>query len=139
MDRPIVEEKLESLRHCVLRLQAKCPSTAVLLAENEDLQDIVAMNLARAVQLCVDIAAHIVAESDLPAPNTMAESFELLQRLGVLGRETADKMKKAVGFRNIAVHSYEKIDWEIVYSVCRHRLADFSEFAHSIAGTLDKG
>lgn len=38
-----------------------------------------------------------------------------------------------MGFRNIAVHSDEEIDWEIVHSICRQRLVDFEDFARSIA------
>ena len=135
MDR-VVGEKLEALRHCVQRLSNKCPEQAAQLAQDEDLQDIVAMNLARAVQLCVDIAVHIIAETDNPVPNSMADAFVILQTMGVLDSETMGKMRMAVGFRNIAVHSYEKIDWEIVHSVCVHRLHDFKGFAQAIMSSM---
>lgn len=136
MDRVIIEEKIEALRHCVQRLKDKCPEDSARLERDLDLQDIVAMNLARAVQLCVDIAAHIISESDVPAPGTMAAAFESLHEMGVLDAETTQLMKKAVGFRNIAVHSYDKIDWAIVQSVCRHRLVDFERFFRAIIQNL---
>ncbi|MCK5852244.1 DUF86 domain-containing protein [bacterium] len=41
-------------------------------------------------------------------------------------------MIKAVGFRNIAVHTYQDIDWEIVYSIVTKNLDDFVEFAKQI-------
>jgi uncharacterized protein YutE (UPF0331/DUF86 family) len=47
-----------------------------------------------------------------------------------------DRVIKAVGFRNIAVHRYDKIDWSIVQSVCRHRLVDFEHFAKAIIHNL---
>jgi len=43
----------------------------------------------------------------------MAESFETLHSQGVLSDELTLRMKKAVGFRNIAVHAYQEINWEI--------------------------
>jgi uncharacterized protein YutE (UPF0331/DUF86 family) len=46
---------------------------------------------------------------------------------------TSRAVQVAVGFRNIAVHSDEEIDWEIVHSICRQRLVDFEDFARSIA------
>jgi len=46
-------------------------------------------------------------------------------------------MKNAVGFRNIAVHNYQSIDWAIVYAICKQRLRDFQAFARSIAGYVD--
>lgn len=72
MDRALIAEKIESLRRCVQRVEANCPATVEDLAADPDAQDIVALNLTRAVQLCVDIAAHILAEQELPAPASMA-------------------------------------------------------------------
>lgn len=136
MDRRLIEEKLEALRQCVGRIEAKRPATVEMLATNSDLQDIVALNLTRAVQLCVDIAAHIIADSNIPAPETMAQAFDALAELKIIESELADRMKKAVGFRNIAVHSYQAIDWEIVYNICHQNLDDFKRFARAAAGIL---
>lgn len=58
MDREVIEQKLESLRRCLRRIEMKCPADAQTLATDADLQDIVALNLSRAVQVCVDIGAH---------------------------------------------------------------------------------
>jgi uncharacterized protein YutE (UPF0331/DUF86 family) len=55
-----------------------------------------------------------------------------------LNKELASRLKKAVGFRNIAVHNYENINWEIVHSIAKQYLADFSEFAKVIAMRLEK-
>ena len=41
------------------------------LATDEDLQDVPVLNLSRAVQLCVDIAAHLLADSKQPVPAKM--------------------------------------------------------------------
>lgn len=70
MDREIVEQKLESLRRCVQRIEAKTPVEATVLAADFDMQDIVSLNLSRAVQLCVDIGAHLIAGMDVPPPAT---------------------------------------------------------------------
>ena len=131
MDRQLIEEKLEALRHAVHRIREKCPEHSRDLEGNPDLQDIIAMNLARAVQLSVDIAAHLLAASSAPAPATMADAFEQFHRLGALDRELTDRMKRAVGFRNIVVPAYEKIDWAVVHGICTGRVSDFDSFARS--------
>lgn len=132
MAREIIEAKLESLRRCVKRIEDKRPGSVAHLKADHDLQDIISLNLMRAVQLCVDIAAHIIAESNSDIPTTMAESFDALQSLNVLPPELAMRMKRAVGFRNIAVHNYQQIDWEIVYAISHHHLADFKAFARAV-------
>lgn len=138
MDRAVIDEKLEALRRCVQRVKSKCPESADQLMQDVDLQDIIAINLARAVQISVDIATRILAETQESAPNTMAGAFESLKNAGILDADVTVRMKKAVGFRNIAVHAYEKIDWAIVYSICRQRLEDFEHFARSVLKAVNE-
>ncbi len=137
MDWRLIEEKLESLRSCVRRIEVKCPESSQALLSDLDLQDIIALNITRAVQLCVDISAHIVAESEQRVPDTMSGMFDVLAENGVISTELSTSMKNAVGFRNIAVHSYQKIDWTIVYGICKERFQDFQEFAKAIAGYIE--
>lgn len=138
MDREVVEQKLESLRRCLLRIETKCPADAATLAADLDLQDIISLNLSRAVQISVDIGAHLIAGMEVPPPDTMGQTFDLLAQEGVLNSELASSLKKAVGFRNIAVHNYESINWDIVYSIVKYHLEDFSEYAKVIAMRLEK-
>lgn len=133
MDRVLIEQKLESLRHCVQRVSEKCPAELKTLMEDADLQDIVVFNLTRAVQLGVDIASHIIATSGESAPTTMGQAFSTLAKLGVIDELTVGRMKKSVGFRNIAVHNYEDVDWGIVHAICVTHLDDFREFARCVA------
>ncbi|MCK7496152.1 MAG: DUF86 domain-containing protein [Comamonadaceae bacterium] len=42
-------------------------------------------------------------------------------------------MKKANGFRKLAIDSYEAIDWEIVHAAATRDLLDFTDFAQAIA------
>lgn len=132
MDASLIPEKLEALRRCIARIEEKRPPDAKALAADPDRQDIIALNLQRAVQLCVDIAAYVVAESNEAAPATMGEFFDALARMNVISADLAGRMRKAVGFRNIAVHAYRTIDWDIVFEIAQHRLTDFRDFARSV-------
>ena len=86
MDRQVIDQKLESLRRCLKRIEAKCPAQAEALLTDLDLQDILSLNLSRAVQLAVDMGAHIIAQLEVPAPGTMGQTFDLLADQGVLDR-----------------------------------------------------
>lgn len=133
MDKEVISAKLETLRRCIQRIKDKTPASAAVLVNDYDLQDIICINLERAVQTCVDLASHIIAESDLAAASSMAESFEQLRRLNLISDELATRMKKAVGFRNVAVHAYQEINWKMVYTIITTRLTDFSGFAKAVA------
>ena len=138
MDEAVIAAKLESLRHCVARIRGKTPPSVQVLAADFDLQDVICVNLERAVQTCVDIAAHILADSELPVPDSMAAGFDALQKLGYLPEQVAMPLKKAVGFRNISVHAYQEIDWAVVFSIITARLSVFSEFAACIRASMDR-
>ncbi|MCE8025296.1 MULTISPECIES: type VII toxin-antitoxin system HepT family RNase toxin [Halomonadaceae] len=130
MDQLLINQKLESLRRCVMRLESRCPSSVEALEADLDAQDILALNLTRAVQLCVDIAAHWIAEHhELTSPITMGQSFDVLAERDVISRALADDMRKSVGFRNIVVHNYEAVNWQVVFAICRDHLDQFRQFA----------
>ncbi len=133
MDQQLIAEKLESLRRCVERIRTRCPDQASQLASDPDLQDIVSLNSTRAVQICIDVAAIVISDSDLPAPDTMGGAFDALAELGVIDGVLARQLKAAVGFRNIAVHSYRRIDWEIVHRLCQDNVEDFRKFAAEVS------
>jgi uncharacterized protein YutE (UPF0331/DUF86 family) len=132
MDKDVVLNKLESLRRCLKRVQDKTPGSVDLLVEDYDLQDIIVLNLERAIQTCVDIGLHIISDLEIPVPETMAQTFETLKKAGCLDEAIADRMAKSVGFRNTAVHAYQEIDWDIVYCIITEHLDDFRDFSRQI-------
>lgn len=71
MDRHLIEEKLEALRQCVARVEAKRPATSRVLAADPDLQDILALNLTRAVQICVDRISRLAGSRPVPPSFTL--------------------------------------------------------------------
>ena len=132
MDRVVVHQKLDSLRRCLARIRSKEPISLGLLQKDYDLQDIVSLNLTRAVQMAVDIGAHMVSAQMQAAPATMGETFDQLGRMGVISEELALQLKKSVGFRNVAVHNYNAVNWAIVFSILQGHLQDFDAFAKAI-------
>ena len=132
MDWALIEQKLESLRRSVRRVKEKCPENAAAIASNYDAQDILSLNISRAVQMCVDIGTHLIAGTEYASPVTMGQTFDILCDAGIISADLAARMKKAVGFRNIAIHNYESINWTIVFAIATAHLQDFEEFAKAI-------
>jgi len=132
MDKILVQNKMESLRKCLVRVEQRCPDSLDELINDLDAQDVLVLNLSRAVQLCVDISLHILSEKEGAVPDTMGQAFSELVSIGIIDEELAEKMRKSVGFRNIAVHNYEEINWAIVYAIAQKKLIDFREFVKQI-------
>lgn len=136
MDKLVVEQKIESLRKCLLRVEQRCPDSLENLLSDVDAQDVLVLNLSRAVQLCVDISLHILSGRDQPVPDTMGQAFTELAAENIIDNDLSEKMRKAVGFRNIAIHNYEEINWAIVYAIAKEKRIDFKQFARQILSAI---
>ena len=132
MDKDVLKAKLEALSRCIARIKGRTPKSSNELKNDYDLQDIISVNLERAVQVSVDIASHIAADFPEESIKTMGDAFTALAKHNIIPTSLAQNMIKAVGFRNISVHQYQSINWEIVYSIVTKNLTDFSQFAEAI-------
>jgi len=126
-DRDIMISKASSVQRCLKRIKDVTSLDPENL-ENQDKQDIFVLNLQRAIQACIDLAAHIVASEALGIPETVRENFSLLQNKGIISRDMTVKMQKMTGFRNIAVHDYQTMDPKILKSVLTKDLRDLEDF-----------
>ena len=135
MNSVVIASKLESLRRCLDRITSKKPDTLNQLLEDIDMQDILALNLERSIQLCVDIANHILSALDDSPAMSMAESFERLSEKEIISNELAANLRRAVGFRNLSVHAYDKIDWSLVWNNFESDLNDLVQFVEIIEST----
>lgn len=80
-----------------------------------------------AIQICIDVGAHLVAELGLEVPGDYKGIFESLHARG-LDPQLAERLSKAAGMRNILVHGYLEVDSEAVWQALDH-LDDLRQFA----------
>jgi uncharacterized protein YutE (UPF0331/DUF86 family) len=104
--------------------------------EDIDRQESILFNIQVAVQNCIDIAAHIISENGLGVPGSMTEMIYLLEKHGYLTHDLAERMIKAVGFRNLIVHEYGKLELEQVYKIARDDITDLNEYLKAIIKKL---
>jgi uncharacterized protein YutE (UPF0331/DUF86 family) len=132
----LVVAKLAELAERAARVRAKCPASAQALAADPDALDIVSFNLMLAVQVCADIASHITSDERWVPAKSLAEGFTRLQEHGVLGADTADRLRRAVGLRNVVAHGYGRVDATSVFAAASGGLSDLSDFAREVATWL---
>ena len=127
VDRDIVQAKVAIVQRCLKRIKNV---TGLDPARLDDLntQDIFALNLQRAVQATIDLAAHVVGTEGLGLPRDLRENFRLLENNRIISKELCVRMEKMVGFRNIAVHEYQTLDIEVLKSILSSNLKDLENF-----------
>lgn len=136
VNRDVIAAKLSDLAHRVQRAKTHTPATSAELAADLDALDLVAFNLMLAVQICADIASHLIADGGWPNARTLAESFDRLREHGVLTRETAQALGRAAGLRNVVAHGYASVDVSLVHAAASAGLADLDAFAREVAEWL---
>lgn len=127
----IILNKYESIERCIMRIQEEYDGKLENLEDYRRLDSIV-LNLQRSCELVTDIAMYIVSCRKLGIPQEKREAFELLQKNQLISEEMSNNMKKMIGFRNIAVHDYKKIDEAILKNVIENHMQELLEFARTI-------
>jgi uncharacterized protein YutE (UPF0331/DUF86 family) len=89
-----------------------------------------------AVQNCIDRTAHIVSDEGFGIPGSTSDLFYLLEENGYLDNNTTEDMVKSMGFRNLAVHEYGKLELKQVFGVMQAETKDLDGFLVSILNEL---
>ena len=123
-----IERRLDRLNECLQKLEPLRQRPLAEFLTAAYLRDIVERNLEVAAQCCIDIANRIIVLESAPRPADYYESLLRLGEIGVLPIEFAQRIAPLGGFRNILVHEYLSIEWNIVYDNLQH-LDDLVRFA----------
>jgi uncharacterized protein YutE (UPF0331/DUF86 family) len=126
-DKDVVLAKVGVIQRCLKRIRETTGLDPHSL-DNIDTQDIFVLNLQRAVQASIDLAAHIVASEGLGLPETLKDNFRLLRNRGIINDSITGRMESMSGFRNIAIHDYQAMNPDILKSILTKHLKDLEDF-----------
>ena len=124
----VLVNKAAAIERAVNRVREEYAGDDRNLVANQTRQDAMVLNLQRACESSIDAAMHLVRVQRLGVPQETREAFALLEGAGVIDRELSDRMKKMVGFRNVAIHDYQKLNLDIVRRIIIEHLDDFLVF-----------
>lgn len=124
--------KAAIIRRCLRRIAEEYRNDPSRL-DDFTIQDSVVLNLLRACEAAIDLAMHRVAQGRLGIPQSSRDAFELLAQNAILSIPSATAMKHMVGFRNIAVHSYQNLQLPILQSILEKHLVDFESYLDELS------
>ncbi len=131
----VVLNKAASIERCLQRILEEYAGNNQNLVANQTKQDAIILNLQRACETAIDLAMYVVNQRRLGTPQESRDAFVLLQTAGILPADLATRMQRMVGFRNIAVHGYTRLNLEVVHSIITKQLDDFRAFSSTIVKT----
>lgn len=124
----VIVAKADIIERCIKRAREELAASADF-ASDYTRQDAAILNIERACEAAIDIMNRIARLRSLGAPASTRDGFDRLVRGGVMAQPLADKLMRMVGFRNLAVHQYQKLDIAIVRAVIEKNLDDLLEFS----------
>lgn len=136
VDKNVVLRKLSELEIYVAQVKEFSNITLQQYKADWKTQRIIERTLQMIIETCVDVANHIISDSDMRPPKTYADTFRVLSENEILGTKLFTVLEKMVKFRNIVVHQYEEVDAEIVMVILEKHLGDFEEFKKTILGYI---
>jgi uncharacterized protein YutE (UPF0331/DUF86 family) len=125
----VVLNKASVIERCIKRAREEHAALGGDLTADVTRQDALVLNLLRACEATIDLAMHLVRIHQLGLPQETREAFELLARAGRLDPTLGERLKRMVGFRNVAVHDYQALSLAIVDAIVRTGLDDLLTFS----------
>ena len=130
MTSDVVLVKLATIDRCLERIRSVTRGDPDAV-NDLDVEEIVVLNLQRAIQATIDLAAHVIAGRNWGLPDSLRAHFRIL-----VDHALGSRLEAMVGFRNIAVHEYDRIDRAILRSILSEHLVDLSDFAGAVKAAL---
>lgn len=96
--------------------------------EDFHLYGLVERYLQLSCQIVIDIFNLVIIEEEIEKPEDNKETISLLFNKKIISENLALRLDGIVGFRNILVHEYGKIDRKRVYQYFMERLEDLETF-----------
>ena len=128
----VILNKAATIERCLQRVLNEYAGDKQNLVANQTKQDAIILNLQRVCETSIDLAMYVVSQRKLGVPQDSRDAFALLQISGIISADLATRMQHMVGFRNVAVHEYTRLNLEVVQAIITKQLEDFRTFSSTI-------
>ena len=128
----VLINKAATIERCVARAREEFDHDPTTFETNFSRQDAAVMNIQRACEAALDMGHHIIRRDRLGVPQSARDTFAILGQAKWIDQALADSLKRMVGFRNIAVHDYQKLLLPITVKVITEHLIEFLQYSEQI-------
>jgi uncharacterized protein YutE (UPF0331/DUF86 family) len=133
VDRAILAARIATVHDAVTRVRAVLPASADAFGADRTTREVVTLNVFVAIQACLDLAAHWLADAGWEVPGTYADVFAALAKHGVIPRDLATRLAAAAAFRNLVAHQYGALESRRLHELAASDLGDLETFCAALA------
>jgi uncharacterized protein YutE (UPF0331/DUF86 family) len=128
----VLINKADTIERCVARVREEYDFNPESFETNYTRQDAAILNIQRACEAALDMGQHLIRRDTLGVPQSSRDVFDLLAKANWIDNKLAESLKRMVGFRNIAVHDYKKLQFVITVNVITQHLDEFLRYSSAI-------
>ncbi|MGD2091661.1 MAG: DUF86 domain-containing protein [Candidatus Aminicenantes bacterium] len=132
----LIQKRCQDIEDSLKRLEKIKEVHKDEFLKNKDLQDIASYRLLVAIESALSLCYHVSAKKLKKAPGDYAECFIILADEEIIPRDLSEKLKKMSRFRNMLVHMYWKVEYEVVFDILQDSLDDLRQFSDAITSLL---
>lgn len=138
VDRVLLAKGIADIRDAVARIREVLPASVEQFMTDRTIREVVVLNLFVALQHCLSLATHWLAEEGRQVPSLYREVFAVLADRSVLDPQLAQRLGSAVGLRNLIAHRYGVLDWQRIHAIASSDLDDLLQFCAAMATQTDR-
>lgn len=128
----VLINKAAAIERCVARAREEYNRDSDHFSTDYSRQDAAVLNILRACEAALDMGQHLVRRERLGVPQSARDVFELLARAAWIDTALVGRLKKMIGYRNIAVHEYETLLLPITVAVITTHLDEFLAYTRAL-------
>lgn len=128
----VIINKIQSIQRCIFRAKEEYQLAGKTFQEDFSRQDAAILNITRACEQTIDLANYLIKKHKYGIPTSSRESFEILAQHKIISIPLCQQLQKMVGFRNIAIHEYQKLNSQIIIAIIENGLEDLLAFTFEI-------
>lgn len=132
LNKELIQKRCQEIAESLERLEGIKKVEKDIFLKDQDLLDIACYRLLIATEASLNLCYHICAKKLKKVPSEYAECFEILGSHQIISKELMEELIKMARFRNMLVHVYWKIDYEIIFDIIQNKLDNLSKFSEEI-------
>ena len=136
VDKTLIFRKLSMLEQYLQEIEEYSSIRINDYSENWKTQRIIERTLQMMIEICLDIASHIISDRKLRVPDSYADMFVVLHENNLVEKSLLDALIKMAKFRNVIVHHYDRVDPTIVVGILQNNLDDFNHYKDAVVSFL---
>jgi len=132
----LIKKRCQEISDSLERLEKIKNLTKEEFLKKQDQRDIASYRLLVSIEAALNLCYHISAKKLKKAPNEYAECFGILAEAEIISKDLAEQLKKMARFRNILIHMYWKMDYEIIFDILQKNLELLRQFTKAVTALL---